>query len=302
MPHQHTHEHQDGHSHDHSHAITSDSDQRYVVLALCLIAAFMVGEVIAGFIAGSLALLSDAGHMLTDAGALVLALVTMRLSKAPPKGIMTYGLKRSEILSAQINGTSLVALAVVFVVEGIQHLVHPPVVQGKLVLILGLTGIGANLLATIALGRANRESLNIRGSFRHIVTDLVAFIATSIAGAIMYAVGGLYRLDAVAAFVVAGIMANAGVGIVRDAYRILLEAAPKGMDPEEIRNVMLNEASVEGIEDFHVWEITSGFPALSAHILVSGGIDCHAKRRDLSNILAKRFSIEHTTLQVDHIG
>ncbi|WP_455383241.1 cation diffusion facilitator family transporter [Salinispira pacifica] len=288
----------DGGAHD--HGVSADADRRYVALALGLIVAFMAAEVVVGFLASSLALISDAGHMLTDAGALALALVTIRLSKRPPAGIMTYGLKRTEIISAQVNGTTLLVLAALFIYEGVRRLIQPPEVKGGLVLIVGLAGIVVNLLATLSLAKANRSSLNIRGSFQHILTDLFAFIATSIAGGIIYFTHSLYRLDAVAAFVVAALMIRAGSGLVRDAMRVLLEAAPKGMDPDVIQSTLLDQPDVISIEDFHVWEITSGFPALSAHVRVEDGIDCHAKRRDLTGILSRRFDIDHTTLQVDH--
>ncbi len=294
-------EHGDPNGRDtHTHGVDADSDQRYVAIALALIVTFMAGEFVVGLIASSLALISDAGHMLTDAGALALALITIRLSRQPPKGIMTYGLKRAEILSAQINGTTLLVLAAVFCYEGVRRLIEPPAVRGGLVFVVGLAGIAVNLLATFALARANRESLNMRGSFQHILTDLFAFIATSAAGGIIYLAHGLYRLDAVAAFLVAFLMLRAGYGLVRDTTRVLLEEARRGMDPDEIQQTLIGQPEVLGLEDFQLWEITSGFPALSAHVNVVGGIDCHAKRRELSKILSQRFRIEHSTLQVDH--
>lgn len=289
-------------AHHHDHAISPTSDQRYLAIALALIIGFMIAEIIAGILSTSLVLISDAGHMLTDAGALVLAMVSMRLARRPAKGIMTYGLKRSEILSAQINGTTLLVLAAIFVVEGVQRLIHPPVVKAGIVLVMGLVGIIVNLLATMSLARANRTNLNVRGSFRHIATDLAAFIATAIAGAVMYFTRSLYRLDAAAAFLVAILMAWAGYGLVRDALRVLLEAAPKGMHPEAVRSLLLSQADVVDIEDLHVWEITSGFPAMSAHLLVREGVDCHVTRRVLAERLAATFGITHSTLQIDHIA
>lgn len=288
--------------HEHHHELSANADRRYLSIALALIVGFMAAEVITGIIASSLALISDAGHMLTDAAALVLALVAMRLARRPAKGIMTYGLKRAEIISAEINGTTLLVLAAVFIFEGIQRVIAPPTVKAGFVMVVGLAGILVNLLATMALAKANRSSLNVRGSFQHILTDLIAFVATSIAGGIMYFTQALYRLDAAAAFLVAILMARSGFGLVRDALRVLLEAAPKGMQPDAISAALLSEPDVVQIDDFHVWEITSGFPALSAHILVTGGIDCHAKRRALAERLRTEFGIEHSTLQIDHAG
>lgn len=290
------------HDGGHHHGVRRDADGRYLATALCLIVGFMAAEVVVGILASSLALLSDAGHMLTDAAALLLAIVAVRLSRRPAKGIMTYGLRRSEILSAQINGITLLVLALIFLYEAVRRLITPPPVKGGLVLIVGLAGIVVNLLATWSLSKANRRSLNIRGSFQHILNDLFAFIATSIAGGVIYFTHALYRLDAVAALLVAGLMSRAGVGLVRDSFRVLLEAAPKGIDPDVIRRTIIEQSEVVAIDDFHVWEITSGFPALSARVVVSRGIDCHAKRRELERILAQRFHIDHSTLQIDHEG
>ncbi|WP_273844750.1 cation diffusion facilitator family transporter [Rubrobacter calidifluminis] len=284
----------------HDHRLDPGADRRYLAVALCLIGAFTLAEGVLGFFASSLALLSDAGHMLTDAGALALALVTMRLAQRPAHGIMTYGLKRSEIVSAQINGVSLLVLSALFYYEGIVRLLHPPRVEGGLVLVVGLAGIGVNLLATFTLAKANRESLNVEGSFQHILTDLYSFIATTIAGGIIYFTGGYYRADALAALVIATIMLRAGFGLVRDSGRIFMEAAPKGLDPDEIGHVMISHPGIVNVHDLHVWEVTSGFPALSAHVLVGRNEDCHRRRRELEGLLEERFGISHTTLQVDH--
>lgn len=284
----------------HSHTIGPQADRRYLTIALFLIGGFMLAEGVLGFVASSLALLSDAGHMLTDAGALALALVTMRLAQRPAHGIMTYGLKRSEIMSAQINGVTLLVLSALFYYEGIVRLLHPPRVEGGLVLVVGLAGIGVNLLATFTLAKANRESLNVEGSFQHILTDLYSFIATTIAGGIIYFTGGYYRADALAALVIATIMLRAGFGLVRDSGRIFMEAAPKGLDPDEIGHVMISHPGIVNVHDLHVWEVTSGFPALSAHVLVGRDEDCHRRRRELEELLEESFGISHTTLQVDH--
>ncbi len=293
------------HDHDHggeghSHGVSQDADRRYLAIALGLLVGFMLIEVVIGVIASSLALISDAGHMLTDAGAIGLALVAMRLAQRPARGAMTYGLKRAEILSAQANGITLLLLSVWFVYEAIKRLIEPPEVEGGLVLIVALVGIVVNLLATWSISKANRQSLNVEGSFQHILTDLYAFIVTAIAGAVIYFTGGYNRLDAVAALVVAALMLRAGYGLVKESGRIFLEAAPKGFDPEEIGNAIASERDVAEVHDLHVWEVTSGFPSLSAHILVEPECDCHGKRREIQQMLEERFDLHHTTLQVDH--
>ena len=285
---------------DHSHGVSQDADRRYLAIALGLLVGFMLVEVVIGIIASSLALISDAGHMLTDAGAIGLALVAMRLAQRPARGAMTYGLKRAEILSAQANGITLLLLSVWFVYEAIRRLINPPEVEGGFVLVVALIGIAVNLLATWSISKANRQSLNVEGSFQHILTDLYAFIVTAIAGAIIYFTGGYNRLDAVAALVVAALMLRAGYGLVKESGRIFLEAAPKGFDPEEIGNAIASEQDVAEVHDLHVWEVTSGFPSLSAHILVEPECDCHEKRREIQQMLEERFDLHHTTLQVDH--
>jgi cobalt-zinc-cadmium efflux system protein len=276
------------------------ADRRYLAIALALLVGFMVVEVVVGVLASSLALISDAGHMLTDAGAIALAVVTMRLAVRPVQGSMTYGLKRAEILSAQANGITLLLLSAWFVYEAVRRFIDPPEVEGGLVLVIALLGIVVNLLATWILSRTNRESLNVEGAFQHILTDLFAFVATALVGAIIYLTGGYNRVDALAALVVAGLMLRAGYGLVRDSGRIFMEAAPEGLDPEEIGHVIASHRGVVNVHDLHVWEVTSGFPALSAHVLVEEDEDCHAERRELEKLLEERFHLHHTTLQVDH--
>jgi cobalt-zinc-cadmium efflux system protein len=292
----HTHEGHEGHS----HSVNADADRRYLAIGLALLVGFMLVEVVVGVIASSLALISDAGHMLTDAGAIVLALLTMRLAARPAQGAMTYGLKRAEILSAQANGITLLLLSAWFVYEAIRRLIDPPEVEGGLVLGIALLGIVVNVVAAWTISKANRESLNVEGAFQHILTDLFAFIATAIAGAIIYFTGGYNRVDAIAALVVAALMLRAGYGLVRDSGRIFLEASPKGLDPEEVGHAIASHPGVVNVHDLHVWEVISGFPALSAHVLVAEDEDCHAERRGLEHLLEERFHVHHTTLQVDH--
>ena len=305
--HTHTHDERNEHSHDyahdhtHSHSFRPDADRRYLVIALALLVGFMLFEVILGFLASSLALISDAGHMLTDVGALVMALVAMRLAASPADGQRTFGLKRAEILSAQINGITLLVLAALFIVEAIQRLITPPRVEGGLVFVVALVGIAVNLAATWALARANRQSLNVEGSFQHILTDLYAFIATAIAGALIYFTG-FTRFDALAALVVAALMARAGIGLVRASWRILLEAAPDDLDPASIAQTLMQEPGVTGAHDLHIWEVTSGFPVLSAHVDVADTLGAE-QRNDLldrlTRLLDTRFGIHHTTIQLE---
>lgn len=287
-----------GHGHGH---VSASSDQRWLTGALMVIVAFMAGEVVAGWLAGSLALLSDAAHMLTDAGAIALALWAARLAGRPAAGRMTYGWKRAEILSAQANGVTLLVLGAWLAYEAVRRLISPPEVAGGLVLAVALVGIVVNLAAAWMIGKANRSSLNVEGAFQHILTDLFAFVATAVAGLVMM-LTGFARADAIASLVVVVLMATAGVGLVRESSRIFLEAAPAGLDPELIGAALARRWQVAEVHDLHVWEITSGQPALSAHVLVVPGGDCHAVRCDLAGFLAAEHRIEHSTLQVDHAG
>jgi cobalt-zinc-cadmium efflux system protein len=284
--------------HDHGHTHVRTDDARRLTIALALILGLMAGEVVAGLVADSLALLSDAAHMLTDAGAIALALFAARLARRPAQGGFTFGFRRAEILSAQLNGATLVALAVVIVIEGVRRLVNPPEVDGLVVLLVALAGIAVNLAATMVLSGAERRSLNVEGAFQHVLTDLFAFIATAIAGALIL-VADWSRADGVAALVVSGLMLRSGLGLLRESGRVLLEAAPRDLDPEEIGSVLAAQNHVVEVHDLHVWEVTSGFPAISAHVTVGAGCDTQAHRRELAELLSERFGITHSTLQVE---
>jgi len=290
-----------GHRHaaDHSHGISAEADRTKLLVALGLILGFMAVEVVAGILASSLALLSDAAHMLTDAAAIVLALVAIRLAARPAGGSFTFGLKRAEILSAQVNGATLGVLALFVVYEGIRRLIEPPGVEGAVVLVVALVGVAVNLLATWTLSRANRRSMNVEGAFQHILTDLFAFAATAVAGAVIL-LTGFDRADGLAALFVAGLMLRSAYRLLRDSGRVLLEGAPQGVDPDAVGRALCGEPGVVEVHDLHLWEVTSGFPALSAHVLVKPEDDCHEIRRQLEDVLRDRFSIAHTTLQVDH--
>jgi cobalt-zinc-cadmium efflux system protein len=292
--------HAHDHAHGHSHA-PADASAGRLRVALGLLLGLMAVEVVFGVLAQSLALLSDAAHMLTDAGALALALVALRLAARPAAGALTYGLKRTEILSAQFNGATLLVLGLLIVYEGIRRLVEPPSVEGGIVLVVALVGVAVNVIATVVLHGADRTSLNVEGAFQHVLTDLVAFIATAIAGLVVL-LFGWDRADGVASLFVAAVMLRAAWALLRDSGRIFLEAAPKGIDVGAVGSAMVAVPGITEVHDLHVWEVTSGFPALSAHVLVGVDDDCHRARMALEAVLLDRFGIEHTTLQVDHEG
>ena len=291
-------------THDHSghaHVARPDADRGKLAMALCLIVAFMAVELTGAVLAHSLALLSDAAHMLTDAAAIGFSLFALRLAAKPAKGAMTFGFRRAEILSAQANGVTLLVLAALIAYEGVRRLIHPPAVRGGLMLAVAILGILVNLLAAATLASANRQSLNVEGSFQHILTDLYGFIGTAIAAGVILA-GGFERADPIASLLIAGLMIRSGAMLVKSSGRIFLEAAPAGLDPDAIGEALVQQGDVIEVHDLHVWEITSGFPALSAHVLVARERNCHTARRDMEAMLHERFGLDHTTLQVDHVG
>jgi cobalt-zinc-cadmium efflux system protein len=284
--------------HEHSHRAR---DRRSLGIALALIVAFMAGEVAAALVAGSLALLADAGHMLTDAAALAGALVASRLATRPAHGQWTFGLGRVEILSAQANGVTLLVVAALIVYSAVRRLVSPPVVHGGIVLAVALAGVGVNLAATFVLARADRSSLNVRGAVVHVATDLAAFAGTALAGGLVLATGWS-RFDPIAGLLVASLMVRSSWSLLRESGRVFLEASPAGIDPDAVARALAEDADVVEVHDLHVWTVTSGFPALAAHVLVSPDTDCHAARRRLQRLLDDRFGLQHTTLQVDHVA
>jgi cobalt-zinc-cadmium efflux system protein len=287
------------HHHGHHHAVSPDADRGKLRLALGLILGFMVVEVVAGLLADSLALLSDAAHMLTDAGSVGLALVALGLAARPPTGRFTFGLGRAEILSAQVNGAALLVLAGVLGVEAVRRLSDPPAVEGGLVVAVGLLGAAVNLGSAWALARAERRSLNVEGARAHVLTDLYASLGAAIAGAIILTTG-FREADAIAALLVSALMLSTAWSLLRESGLVLLEGTPRDLDSDAVGRALAHHPGVIEVHDLHVWEVTSGFPALAAHVLVAPGDDCHRIRRELELLLEDRFSIGHTTLQVEH--
>jgi cobalt-zinc-cadmium efflux system protein len=285
--------------HHHPHAAPRAGDRRWLLAALALIVAFMVAEVVAGLLARSLALIADAGHMLTDAAALLLAVIASRLAERPARGAYTYGFARVDALSGQANGITLLLLAVWFAVVGIRRLFEPAAVHGGVVTVVAVAGVLINLAATWLAGKADRASLNVRGVIAHLVTDIWAFAATLTAGIVVLATGWT-RADSIASLLVAALMAWTGVRLVRAAGRIFLEAAPQGLDPQVLGAELADVDGVAEVHDLHVWVLGSDIAAMSAHVLVKRDFDCHAVAERLRSHLAAAHQLDHVTLQVDH--
>lgn len=299
----------DAHTHGdhsgHTHGVNPDADRRYLWMALSLLGAFLIAEVIVAFISGSLALLSDAGHMLSDVLALAAALWAMNLASRPARGRWTFGWKRAEILSAAGNGVTLLVVSVVVGLEAIRRLADPPEVEGGLVLIVALVGIAVNVVVAWLVAKANRSSLNVEGAYQHILTDLYGFIGTVVAGAVILLTGWT-RADAIASLIVVALMLYAAWGLLRDSGHILLEGAPNNVDLDDLRRHLLQNHGVVSVHDLHVWTVTSNLPAVSVHVVLED--ECFSAGMapqmldTLQGCLRGHFDLEHSTFQFEPAG
>lgn len=291
--------------HGHQHGVAADADRRYLLIALVLLVAFMATEVVVAVVSGSLALLSDAGHMLSDVGAIGGSLYAIRLAARPAAGAWTYGWKRAEIISAAANGITLLVVSGIVAFEAVRRLIDPPPVEGGPVLVVALIGVVVNIVAAWVLAKANRSSLNIQGAYQHILTDLYGFIGTVVA-AVVILTTGYARADSIASLLVVALMLKAAWGLLRDSGRILLEAAPDDMNLVDIRTHLLELDHVHDVHDLHVWTLTSNLPTLSAHVVIDDSCftDSHAPQLldELQSCLAGHFDVEHSTFQLEPAG
>lgn len=292
-----------GHSHGQSHGGVPHQQRaatrRALTLVLILTSAFTIAEFVAGLLIGSLALLADAGHMLSDDAALALALFATWLAGRPSSPQRSFGFQRAEILAALANGVALVAISIWIFIEASRRFADPPEVPGGWLLAVAAGGLAVNLAGALILRPRQRQGLNAAAAFRHIVADAVASVGV-IAGGVVIMVSGWRYADPLVSVAIGMLVLASSWSILRDSVRILLEAAPEGIDADEVGRTMAGLPGVVEVHDLHVWTITSGFPALAAHVLVPAGDDCHERRRELELLLRDRFAIEHTTLQVDH--
>lgn len=294
--------HRHGHGgHSHGPKLATIDAPRWLWLALWLNIAMALVEVIVGLIANSTALLADAAHVTTDVIAIGLAIAAIRIAKRPASRVFTYGFGRVEILSAQLNGALLLVLAAALGVGSVLRLLDPPEVDGALVIYASIFGLLGNAGAAWAMTKASRRSQAVEGAFQHTLLDAIASIAAIIAGAIVL-LGGPDAADPVLALLVCVLMIRSGTQILAKSTRVLLEGAPVGVDPAEIQTALAAAAGVVAVRDLHVWEVTDGFPAVTAHIEVRTDVDCHATRAQLQTLMHERFTIDHLTLQVDHTG
>jgi cobalt-zinc-cadmium efflux system protein len=284
-------------SHGHDHA--RGAGRRALGVVLTLTVAYTAVEIAGGILTGSLALLADAGHMLGDSAALALALGAAWLAMRPATPERSFGLRRAEILAALANGLALVAVAIWVFVEAIRRLDEPPKVLGGWMLLVAVIGLAVNLAAAAILARSAEENLNVQAALRHVFADVAGSAGVALAAIVVLATGWR-QADPVASMAIALLILASSWTILRDSVSILLEASPPGIDAERVGRRMAEADGVVQVHDLHIWTITSGFPALSAHVLVRRGDDCHARRRELQELLAREFRLEHTTLQVEH--
>jgi cobalt-zinc-cadmium efflux system protein len=290
---------------EHAHGGGVDLDRagskRALKLVLVLTTAFMVAEVVGGLVTGSLALLADAGHMLSDTLALGVALFAVWLAERPGGSSRTFGFRRAEILAALFNGVTLVAISIWIFIEAGMRFGDPPDVEAGLMLAIAIGGLVVNLAAAAILRPHSAESLNASAALRHVFADLLGSVGVILAAVVILATDWEYA-DPLISIAIGILILVSSWGILRDSVRILLEASPADMEVDEVGRAMTAVPGVRQVHDLHVWTITSGFLALAAHVLVDRDTDCHATRRDLESMLHERFGLDHTTLQVDHEG
>jgi cobalt-zinc-cadmium efflux system protein len=254
---------------------------------------------VGGLVSDSLALIADAGHMVSDVGSLALALGALWLARRPATAQMSFGFRRAEILAALFNGVALVAIAIWIFVEAAQRLADPPEILAWTTLAIALAGLAVNVIGLVILRRSGGRSLNLRAATLHVIADLLGSVGVIVAAVVILATGWLYA-DPVVSILIGVLVLASSWRVLRESLGVLLEAAPEGIDAEAVGRRMASVEGVSEVHDLHIWTITSGFPALSAHVLVPEGEDCHARRRELSEMLRRDFGIAHTTLQVEH--
>jgi len=286
--------HGHGHAHDHRRA-----SRQALLVVLGLTLAFTVVEVAGGVLTGSLALLADAGHMVSDVFSIGLALVAVTLAQRPASPRRSFGFQRAEIIAAFVNGIALVLVSAWIVWEAIQRLDDPPEILGGWMLVVALAGLAVNATAAVILVRSGRQSLNVEAAFRHVIADLLGSAGVLVA-ALVILFTGWDLVDPLVSIAIAILIVASAWGVLRDSTAILMEQTPSGIDADAVARAIVEVPGVASVHDLHVWRITSGFDALSAHVLVGQGEDCHALRRDVERAIAERFGITHTTLQVDH--
>jgi cobalt-zinc-cadmium efflux system protein len=291
-----------GHHHEHQHSHVDRSASRKALAgALVVLAVFFVVEVIGGLLTNSLALLSDAAHLLTDVAAVALALIAQWFANRPPSAKRSFGYRRVEIIAALFNGLTLWLIAVFICIEGIERISNPPEVDSGLMIIIAVVGAVAQAGVALILARASGESLNVRGAYVHAMTDAVQSVGVVIAGVVIYFTG-FVLVDPIISIVISVMIIWSGGKIVVEAVHVLLEGTPPEIDTDKIIKLMLDTDGVAKVADLHVWCVTSGYNALSAHVISDEALDANDREEltsELSDRLSSDFPLQHLTLQVE---
>ncbi len=286
------------HGHTHSLDARRGDSRRRIWLALGINLAMVVIGVVGGVLTGSLAVLADAGHLLSDVGAMVLALIASRLASRPAAGQRTFGYQRSEVLAALVNGLLLVAVGLAVGAAAIGRFDDPPAIDGAGVLALGVFGLAGNVAATLVLAGGERADINLEGVLRHSVADALGSLGVVVAGAFVLA-GGSDIVDPVVGLLIAVLVLASSWRLIKEPFEVLMESAPAGVEVDAVGATICEEEGVQSVHDLHVWTVTSGFAAIAAHVVVGRECDRDLVRRRLELTLRERFGIEHTTLQME---
>jgi len=283
----------------HDHGVGRNANSRRLAITLGLVTLYMVAEVVGGLLTNSLALLADAGHMLSDAGALALSLFAIWLAARPARSSYTYGYYRTEILAALVNGATLVAISIFIFLEAFKRIGEPPEVQGALMMGIATGGLVVNLVGLWILNAGRNESLNVRGAWLHVMTDALGSIGAIAAGAVIWLFGWRWA-DPVASIAIGLLVVYSSWSLLKETVSVLMESAPTGIDVDDVRDSLLDVAGVEEVHDLHVWTITSGIVSLSAHLVAPGASERAAVLKAARKALHERFGIAHVTLQIEH--
>lgn len=293
--------HEHGHHHEHGPACAHgrNGSRRSLLLSLAVTAGFMGVEVVGGWLTNSLALLSDAGHMLTDAAALGLSLFALRIGELPASTTKTFGYRRFEIVAALANGLALWAIVVLILREAVGRIAEPPPVQGLGMLAVSGVGLGVNLVSLGLLHRHKDENLNVRGAFLHVAADSLGSVG-ALAASLVILTTGWTLADPLVSVAICGLILWSSWGLVRESVHILLEGVPAHLDYREVERALLDREGVCCLYDLHIWSIAGGHEALSAHVVVPDGYPRQRELlRDLVTLLQERFGIDHATIQVE---
>ncbi|PLR99083.1 cation diffusion facilitator family transporter [Bacillus sp. T33-2] len=291
--------HHHGHSHSHGHSHNHTGNKKVLLTAFILIAAFMVVEVIGGILTNSLALLSDAGHMLSDAVALGLSFFAIKLGERKATKSNTYGFKRFEIIAAALNGLTLIGISLYIFIEAYDRFTDPPEVQSMGMLTISVIGLLVNIVAAWILMKGDKdENLNVRSAFLHVIGDMLGSFGAIIAALLIYFISwGI--ADPIASVIVALLVIISGWRVTKESLHVLMEGAPVQLDVEKVKNSLINITNVRGVHDLHIWSITSGAPMLSCHIAIEGEGVHDDVLHQAQSILHDDFGIEHSTIQVE---